>query len=123
MSSDNKPNATLGIDKKRKEEASQEYKKPKKKLKQLSLITSKAPIEILSTQPKELFHNPPVIFKDKWSVTGDQTIGRVISMLEHLTARQDHVVECTDRLIALCLQEAQEDSSEEVKEDIPFKKR
>lgn len=108
---------SLGIDKKRKEESSKlskEFKKPKTKQSSLLSFSQKQPSDSLKG---EILLAPPVK-KEQCLGTTDVQLGRVIAMLEVLTGRQDRVLECTERLVALCLQEGPEDSSEEVTVDL-----
>jgi len=124
MSSDtNKPNATLGIDKKRKPETEddveivkKDYKKPRK-LKQLTFKTQEDTTSVpfvIKKQPKSkatIEKCPPL---------GVEEVTRVLVMLERVISRQDTAQACIDKLLSLCLQEAPDDSSNE--EGLPLKK-
>lgn len=88
------------------ETLSKDYKKPKK-LRQLKF----------GEPPTTITPNP--LPTKKSSITVEDTskpvcqedIIRVINTLERVIARQDTAQGCIDRLISLCLQEGQEDSS------------
>lgn len=84
------------------EELSKEYKKPRKSLKQLTLVPAKEKLEVTnSTAPTKSC--PPIPID----------VGtRVMDMLERIIARQDRAQECIDHLIGLCLQEEPDDSFE-----------
>jgi len=121
MSSDtNKPNATLGIDKKRKPETEddvkivKEYKKPRK-LKQLTFSTTQE-----DTIPQPLFVKKVNQKAVDSKCPAPTDVTKLLAMLERVIARQDTAQACIDRLINLCLQEGPEDSSND--EGLQFKK-
>lgn len=100
MSEDKKTVATLGIDKKRKdaEGLSKEYKKPKT-LKQLSISNFEE-----KKKEEKILKSPCQLQED---------IDAIRTMLVRVSDRQEVVQGCIDRLLSMCLQEVQDDSSEE----------